>query len=362
MALTYLDAAPAQRALLDALPFDGNHLVGGTPGSGKSILAAQRAVMLALTGTRTVLLTRSNLLRQSLWPLVAELCLDSADVGVETVHGWLARWYGPDAPRTGDGWFDWPAFYERALLTEPDGPVALVVDEGQDLPPEFYRLCRMLGASTTVFADECQRLTESRSTLEEIAQGLGLCSVHELDGNHRNTRQTAELAAWFHTGSRPPELPDREGPLPRLHALPHLGAVTDLLIGLAERQHHHTIGVVVHSTRTQFDLLTRLERKAPRLKPQMYTAQGTGGRYRTLDLSRPGIVIVHRASAKGLEFDTVLVPDTEADAAADPTSADLRMTYYVLATRARHALHLVHAGDEEPPHLKPIPGHVLLRG
>ncbi|MFJ3973816.1 DNA helicase [Streptomyces sp. NPDC090021] len=362
MALTYLDATPAQRALLDGLSFDGNHLVNGTPGSGKSLLAAQWAVMLALTGTRTVLLTRSNLLRQSLWPLVSDLCLDSADVGVETVHGWLARWYGPDAPRTDDGWFDWTAFYERAVLIEADGPIALVVDEGQDLPPEFYRLCRMIGAPTTVFADECQRLTESRSTLEEIVQGLGRCSLHDLDSNHRNTRQTAELAAWFHTGRQPPALPGRDGPLPRLHALPHQGAVADLLIGLAERQPRHTIGVVVHSTRTQLDLLTRLERKAPRLRPQMYTAQATGGRYRTLDLTRPGIAIVHRASAKGLEFDTVVVPDTETDGAMDPTSAELRMTYYVLATRARHALHFVHAGDQEPAHLKAIPRHALVRG
>ncbi|MEU5146766.1 DNA helicase [Streptomyces yangpuensis] len=362
MTLTYLDLTPTQRALLDGLPFDGNHVIDGPPGSGKSVLAAQRAVMLALTGTPAVLLTRSNLLRQSLAPMVSTLCSSSATVTVATAHSWLARWYGPDAPRLDDGWYDWPAFYERAAVAEPGDPLTLVVDEGQDLPPTFYRLCRILGARTTVFADECQRLTESNSTLSEIARGMGGCSPCALDANHRNTRQTAELGAWFHTGPRPPALPERDGPVPRLHSLAHQGAVADLLIGLAERRPGRSIGVVVHSTQAQFELLTRLERRAPQLRPQMYTAQATAGRYRTLDLSRPGIVIVHRASAKGLQFDTVVVPDTQTDAGTDPTSAELRMAYYVLSTRARHDLHFGHAGEREPGHLREIPHAVLARG
>lgn len=56
-------------------------------------------------------------------------------------------------------------------------------------------------------------------------------------------------------------------------------------------------------------LIRSLERRAPRLKPQLYTsrARAEQSRYRTLDLGRPGIVLVHRASAKGLGFDTVVI-------------------------------------------------------
>ncbi|MFF0450628.1 DNA helicase [Streptomyces sp. NPDC004609] len=362
MTLTYLDLTPAQRNLLDALPFTGNHLVDGPPGSGKSLLAAQRALMTALTGTPTVLLTRSNLLRQSLAPLVEALGSEDAGVTVATAHSWLAGWYGEGAPRADDGWYDWPAFYERAALGESPGGLSLVVDEGQDLPPAFYRLCRLLGVGVTVFADECQRLTDTQSTLAEIERGLGVCARHGLGGNHRNTRQIAELAAHFHTGAAPPALPERIGPRPRLHRLAGPEAVTELLVSLVRERPGHSVGVVVNSTRTQFELITRLERRAPELKPQMYTAQATHGRYRTLDLSRPGPVVVHRASAKGLGFDTVVVPDTETDAAADPTSAGLRMAYYVLATRARRELHLGFAGADEPVVLADIARDVLVRG
>ncbi|MFF3323660.1 DNA helicase [Streptomyces sp. NPDC002889] len=366
MTLTYLDLTRSQRASLDDLPFDGNHVVSGPPGSGKSVLAAQRAVMLALTGVPTVLLTRSNLLRQSLTPLVSALGPRASGVVVATAHSWLARWYreraGVDAPGTDDGWYDWSAFLEQVALTEPTPGLSLVIDEGQDLPSQFYRFCRVLGARITVYADECQRLTDAHSTLAEIGHALGGCRSRQIATNHRNSRQIAELAAHFHVGAVSPPLPERNGPPPRLHSLSRPSTLVELLVGMAELHPRRSIGVILDSLRSQQDLLTGLEKRSRRLKPQMYTSKATGGRYRTLDLNRPGIVIVNRASAKGLGFDTVVVPDTHADAGTDPTSASLRMEYYVLATRARFELHLGYAGESEPPVIAQIPGHVLARG
>ncbi|WP_329139862.1 AAA family ATPase [Streptomyces sp. NBC_00670] len=359
MTLTYLDLTPDQRGCLDGLPFDGNHLISGPPGTGKSLLAVQRAVLLALTGTPVVLLTYSNLLRQSLAEAVHALGPGDRSVRVMTAHAWLAEWYGPGAPRSGD-WYDWPALWDRAADTGPVPGLTLVVDEGQDLPPEFYTLCRMLGARTTVCADQYQRLTDTNSTVEEISGRLGHCARHELADNHRNTAQIAALAAHFHTGTTPPVLPDRQGPPPRLHRFHERGAA-DLLILLAERHPRRSIGVITNSKHTQFSLLYSLSRRAPRLKPQLYTSDARGGQYRNLDLGRPGIVLVHRRSAKGLGFDTVVVPDTHSDAAEDPTSATLRMAYYVLATRAHRELHLGYEGDHEPPVLARVPRGDLLR-
>ncbi|SEC02378.1 hypothetical protein SAMN05216483_0899 [Streptomyces sp. 2131.1] len=366
MTLTYLHLTHDQQTSLDALPFDGNHVVSGPPGSGKSVLAAQRSVMLALTGGPTILLTRSNLLRQSITPLVAALGPRQDAVVVATAHSWLSQWYreqtGIAPTRTDAGWFEWTEFFQQAAVHETAPGFSLVIDEGQDLPPDFYRFCRVLRGRTTVYADECQRLTRTQSTLGEISASLGAGPSHEIAGNHRNTRQVAELAAHFHTGTVAPPLPSREGPLPQVHALSNPGARTDLLLGLAERHPRRSIGVVMASTRDQFDLLTRLERRAPRLKPQMYTSEAASGRYRSLDLGRPGIIIVNRASAKGLSFDTVFVPDTHADSGTDPTSASLRMAYYVLATRARDELHFAYEGSEEPPLIARVSRKVLVRG
>ncbi|WP_408993452.1 hypothetical protein [Streptomyces sp. 1268] len=60
----------------------------------------------------------------------------------------------------------------------------------------------------------------------------------------------------------------------------------------------------------------------------------------------------HRASVKGLDFDTVVIADTESDSGSDPTSASLRMAYDVMITRARQRLVLGWQGSRLPTHLE----------
>ncbi|WP_330460411.1 ATP-binding domain-containing protein [Streptomyces sp. NBC_00820] len=354
------DLTPAQRDCLDALPLEGNHVVSGRPGSGKSLLAAHRAVHLALTGRPTLLLSRSNLLRQLLRDTLHPLAIPGAPVEAATVHGWIQRRFGGDAPRTEDGWFDWTALTHQAAATLGHDDAAtphLVVDEGQDLPPGFYRLARIAAASVTVFADECQRLTETNSTLTEITDALGRSTGRaDLAGNHRNTREVASLAEHFRTGGRLAQMPFRSGSLPLIRHYSGTKDLVDDIVAMAARQPRHRIGVIVNSLRTGADLMSRLERAGLAQEPQLYSSAAASGRYRDLDLTRPGVVIVHRASAKGLDFDTVVIADTETDADKDPTSADLRMAYYVMITRARERLILGWQGSRLPRHLEGLHG------
>ncbi|MFE3180119.1 AAA family ATPase [Streptomyces violascens] len=356
MTLTYLDLSEEQQDLLRDLPFEGHHLVTGPPGSGKSVLAAQRAGLLALTGVRVHLLTRSNLLRQTL--------AAHGDVEISTVHAWVHAWHrartGEGAPQAAEDWFDWSELFALAAVEEPAEPFAVVVDEGQDLPRSFYRLCRLLGVPVTVFADECQRITDTQSTLDEISTALRDCARHELTTGHRTTRPVAALAARFHTGATPPPPPSRTGPVPRLWRYADQRALVAQLVAHAEQHPQRTIGVVLRTTRQQLALHEHLERAAPRLRSQVYVGAAAEGRHRTLDLSRPGIRVISRASAKGLEFDSVFVPDVHTDS-GDPGAAALRMTYYVLLTRAREEVHLGYEGDREPPPVAGIPADLLVR-
>ncbi|MFD1832542.1 hypothetical protein ACFSJS_23270 [Streptomyces desertarenae] len=365
------DLTPAQRDCLDALPLTGNHVVDGPPGSGKSLLAAHRAVHLSLTGHPTLLLSRSNLLRQLLHGTLQGLTVPGAPVEVATVHGWVLRHFGRDAPRTEDGWFDWTALTHRAAAAlgtdgekDADGAATphLVVDEGQDLPPGFYRLARLAAASVTVFADECQRLTETNSTLAEITAALGRAATRTgITGNHRNTREIAALAEHFRTGGLRPVPPTRSGPLPVIRHYSGERDIADDIAAMAARNPQHRIGVIVSSLRTAAGLMRRLERAGLAYEPRLYSSAAPSGRYRDIDLARPGIVLVHRASAKGLDFDTVVIPDTETDTAADPTSASLRTAYYVMITRAREQLVLGWQGSRLPRHLEGLQERVQTR-
>ncbi len=361
----YPDLHPEQRKLLDAMPFDGSHLVSGPPGSGKSIVAVHRAALLELTGAKVTLVSRSNLLRQQHAEAASVLC---PDVRVATFHSLLGDWYrralGERLPTTApdgtSGWeIDWPELYARTLAVGTLPPLgALVVDEGQDLPPEFYRLCRIADARLTVLADEHQVLTDTHSTLAEISGALGDCSPWELHTNHRNTRQLASLAAHFHGGPFPPRLPEAGGPSATVTRYP---ADSDLLREV--RQHlearpRDAVGVVLRSSLRQRRLLGVFQ--AAGLPVQAYFGDAPRGRYRDLDWSRSGVYLVTRASVKGLTFDALFVPDTHLDS-GDPGDPGLRMMYYVLATRPRRHLRFGYEGDREPPLLAGVPRELLRR-
>ncbi|KRV50218.1 hypothetical protein AQ490_13940 [Wenjunlia vitaminophila] len=356
------DLTAAQRDCLDALPLTGNHVVSGPPGSGKSLLAAHRAVHLALTGHPTLLLSRSNLLRQLLHDTLQGLTVPGAPVEAATVHGWVLRHFGYGAPRTQDGWFDWTTLTHQAAATVGENEATaphLVVDEGQDLSPGFYRLVRLVAASVTVFADECQRLTETNSTLTEITEALGRSTGRvEIAGNHRNTREIASLAEHFRTGGGNPDIPVRCGQLPAVRHYSGTRHLADDIATMAARHPADRVGVIVKSLRTAAELMRRLERAGLAHEPQLYNSTATAGRYRDLDLDRPGVVVVHRASAKGLDFDTVVIADAESDSGTDPTAAALRMAYYVMITRARQRLVLGWQGTRLPRHLEGLRGWV----
>lgn len=91
----------------------------------------------------------------------------------------------------------------------------------------------------------------------------------------------------------------------------------------------------------------------------MYSSAAAAGRYRDLDLVRSGVVLVHRESVKGLDSDAVFISDAESDAAGAPTAAALRMTYYVMITRAREEAVLGWRGHRPPRHLEQLGVRVI---
>jgi superfamily I DNA/RNA helicase len=360
--LTFLDLAPAQQDLLESLAPDSNHLVSGQPGTGKSVLAMHRAALLDLMGHSTVLLARSNLLRQQ---LAADAVAVGSSVPVLTFHRWVINWYqratGTAPGRTEDGLFDWLELMSAAMSVGLGQLEQLVVDEGQDLPQQFYQLCRVLGIRMTVFADEQQRITDTQSTLAEIEKAMGSTTRHEITVNQRNSRPVAVLAEHFHVDGDPPLLPDRDGPVPQL--LRHTGGSQRLaswLSAYATANPLCSIGVILRHTRAQTELFAEVSRPPHGQQAQMYIGNAPEGRYRTLTPRKAGISIINRASVKGLEFDTVIIPDTHIDS-GDPTAAELRMRYYVMTTRARQELYFCYSGDREPPILADVPARTLRR-
>ncbi|MBU3865640.1 DNA helicase [Streptomyces sp. 4503] len=357
-----LDLETEQHAVVD-LPFHGSHVITGAPGSGKTVMAVYRAWALATAGRDVTLLTRSQPLRQYLAQMAPDL---TEALRVTTYHSWVRGfWRGrfeTDPPQADDeGWcYDWTDMQRDCVLEGVRPTAHLVIDEGQNLPVGFYRLCRVLGVGVTVFADENQRIGDEESSVSEICRYLGVqADPLALRENRRNSREIAMLASEFRTKNREETLvPTRAGRIPTILKVPSLGY---LLTGISRYFSAHperSIGIVCRSTRLVRDVQSQLARLGLAKHTQAYVY---GDPHRnTVDFTSQPIRIVSTATMKGLEFDSVFVPDLDAYT-EDPTSVEARLRLLVLCTRAREDLHFAHRGPHEPAILSNIPESLLAR-
>ncbi|MFF9900332.1 AAA family ATPase [Streptomyces longispororuber] len=360
---TLLELTPEQEAVV-ILPFDGRYLVTGPAGSGKSVTAAYRAWALATAGRRTVLVTRSNLLTRR----TAHIAQRIADgVRVITFHRWLRDFWNDnfacDPPCDGDDeWdYDWDAMLGECLNSPPARRDALVVDEGQQLPQGFYRLSRLVTDRITVFADEYMGIDGAGTALETIGSTLkAVDGMHTLTTNLRSTREVAELADTFCVGPAtiPQSPPRRTGEQPVLLHCSRADGFLNQLSQFIAAHRDYSVGIVCRSTRLVRDIHRQL---AERGHDDCVDSYISGDIHRSaVDFSSHRVHVIHAASMKGMEFDALFVPDLDAYA-EDPTGAIARRRFYVLCTRARQVLYLVHHGRRVPDIVADVPGHLLER-
>ncbi|KOG64248.1 hypothetical protein ADK76_09785 [Streptomyces griseoflavus] len=357
-----LDLVTEQQAVID-LPFDGNHIVTGEPGSGKTVMAVYRAWMLATAGRDVTLFTRANLLHQYVGQMAPEL---TETLGITTYHRWVGEFwrarFRTDPPLTDtDGWsYDWVEMQRDCIRHQVESTAHLVIDEGQNLPLGFYHLCRILGVRVTVCADANQLIGDEESTVEEIRRILAVrTDPVVLQENHRNSREIAMLATEFHERKRgDTPLPASAGRKPVVLAV---SSPESLVVGISRYFSAHrdrSIGIICRSTRTLLDIKSEIARIGLSEYAQAYIHND---RHRNVfDFSRRPIRIVTTASMKGLEFDSVFVPDLDAYT-EDPTSVSARLRFFVLCTRAREDLHFAHLGTQEPAILSNVPDRLLTR-
>lgn len=359
MRLPAFEDLSKEQDLIYNLELDGNYLVSGPPGTGKSVMALYRAQVLTFDDREPDVLMYSNVLRQYTASAAAEVGIEGR---VSTFHSWFnAFWrqhYGRQPPTHSDDRysFDWDEVPAQFLKKTPImGSLRdLLVDEGQDLPLGFFRMTRFLAKNITVFADENQQLFEHNTTLKEIATAIAAGERLELKRNYRNSAEIAAVARAYYEGTPTgvPDPPTRHGDKPTLRRYEETEDFVDFVVRYTSGRTNLNIGIACPDTQMQKRLLRFLEAKNPAIPVQAYIS--TDRSRKVLDFEKPAITLVHYRSLKGLEFDTLFVPELQR-APVDATSASLRMMFYVVMSRARDELHLSWSGASEVP---PIVAHL----
>ncbi|MBL8298224.1 MAG: NERD domain-containing protein [Rhodanobacteraceae bacterium] len=310
-----------QQDIFDRLKGMRELLVLGGPGTGKTLLALERARLLAKQGAKVRLVCYNELLGRMLRSATTGETL----VDCVTFHGLCVREataVGMKMPATPDvAWWDEEAprrLVEAIKLRDPQID-ALIVDEGQDFAPSWFAALRsdLVDESSPfyVFADDRQELQR-----RNWREGCVIEASYTLTENCRNTLPIAtHVNALF---GEPPPVRGAAGIEPRIRQLADdadvAGEVLDLAQNLMQIHGLSPSDVVILADDTT------LVRKLRRLSVDQYPI---------VDYGEQGVVAVTVARFKGLESPAVVLVLTDADGrTADPTT-----TAYVGLSRARSA-------------------------
>jgi hypothetical protein len=214
----------------------------------------------------------------------------------------------------------------------------VVVDEAQDLTPMQWRTVARRGpyASWTVVGDLAQRSRVAEpATWEDVAELIGRrqVTITALRVNYRTPVEIgrvarAVLAATGHDPAAAPEAVRASGDAPRLHRDPELLAATVAVVADLVADRDGTVAVLAPGPRVDG------------LAAGLDTAADLD------DVARGRVRVLDPRTAKGLEFDDVVVVAPDEIVAASSVGGH---QLYVAVTRATRRLHVVAAPDARFP-------------
>jgi DNA helicase-2/ATP-dependent DNA helicase PcrA len=337
-----------------ALPRDGQHLIIGGPGTGKSVLALLRSRRHHEDDDSYVFLIYNHLLNQASQQLFGK------ELASQPWMSWFMRMFkqatGEPFPTlaaaSGSTWKenDWEGAFQivsnLSELPKNDFP-RLVIDEGQDMPPQFYQILVNLGYENFfVVADQNQQIERDKnSTRQEIQDVLGIDvnDVIELKDNYRNSYAIARLAREFYTGD--PASPPPKLPAPSLSASirPMLvdykpeafSQVVDRILKIADNDSSKLIGIITPNNYVReryYEALISSDVQLDNPRPEIYTFKS--GDKHSMVFGESGIMVINAQSCKGLEFDTVFLADINKQVCNIRNRDVVKRLYYVMVARA----------------------------
>lgn len=354
-----------------ALPKKGQHLIIGGPGTGKSVLALLRSRRHHDDKDDYVFLVYNHLLhRASRHLFVSNLISKTWE---SWFSGMFSEWAKQPLPRVpakpGKTYqdIDWEQALQVITKTEvikrSDKLPFLIIDEGQDMPPEFYQALVNLGFENFyVVADQNQQIVSgensSRRDIENLL-AIATADVVELTENYRNSYPTARLAREFYTGdpaSPPPTLPSVQQTAKRPLLVEYgnscqanFTAIISAILKTADRDPGKLLGVIAPNNNIRKRYLQELSTGNLKLDhgmPQIQTYE-SGADASKLKFDEGGIMLINAQSCKGLEFDTVFLADIDQHYCAPHIYDEKKRLFYVMVARARENIIMLKNADNK---------------
>lgn len=328
------------------LPHDGQFLVVGGPGTGKSVVALLRMLKFQQKDDY-IFLTFNHVLNSATTQWV------NGSLKSDTLNSWfysmqynLTKNYMPEIESHRP---DYDLVIETFdALDLPLKSEHLIIDEGQDMPRQFYESLMCLGYKNFfIVADQNQQITEDNSSRQELTDTLDLDvdEVIELTENYRNTSPIALLSQSFYTdiSSPPPVIPDRPSiNTPVLFEYKLVKNCVEMILREADKDDSKLIGLIVANDIKREDYVKQLNKidiNRDNDKPAVSTYANISKQSVNINFSYGGIVVLNSKSVKGIEFDVVYIV-VDGFKVYNNDINTIKKQFYVMTSRAKDKLFL----------------------
>lgn len=322
------------------LPENGQFLIAGGPGTGKSVVALLRAIKFS-GNDDYMFLTFNNVLN------VATKQMLDIKLEANTLLRFFNSKYTDVFKERPDKNYshNYQIILKQCEQLECK-PVTqhLIIDEGQDMSTGYYEVLQYFGYENFfIVADQNQQITDENSSRQELTDLLALSvdNVIELTQNYRNSYPIALMAQWFFTDPASPK-PDLPPPskaglgTPILYKYKQFNKCIKFILREADRDPSNLIGVVVGTNEILTECKKRLTDTDVELdneKPVIQSYSSKEQQDVDIDFGEGGIVILNDKSIKGLEFDVVFVMLNGFNLYNNDLDS-MRKRFYVMSSRA----------------------------
>ncbi len=338
-------------------PVTPHRFIMGAPGSGKSLVLVHRAASLRnrckTVPSRYRILVFTNVLKDYIRTACLQLgiedeCISTFDHWCREYHEehigqtrWDSKSSRPDYSATRRAVLEHARGRERKLLD------FVLVDEGQDLDASAFETLTAVADHVTVCADYKQQIYDGGATEPDIAARLGLRGANiNLLSAFRCSPALVPLAAEFVDDAEERRMfveqsrtwsGSTERPL--LYLAPDFDAERERLVEMVRERMIATERIVILlPLRRQVAGFARALTEFG-IKAESQTANQRNS-LRKIDFNSPNPKVMTYHSAKGLTFDSVLMPRLVEDSFANASSANLKRLMFVGLTRATNWAYL----------------------
>ncbi len=225
----------------------------------------------------------------------------------------------------------------------------IIIDEGQDIEPNAYKLLSQITPRLSISADNAQKVYESGADEEAILEILPHLKKIALYKNFRNSYKIYNFGKEFvpdnprainsNLLNRFDDIENEDSALPEVYILDSLDTTVETIRKILDNFKNKTIGILCEN-------IVTVETYHKRLKKN-YQISSYTSRDKEVPTSLFNIVVTTFKSSKGMEFDIVIMPQFQ-----HATSSN-RIEFYIGATRARERLYIL-AINEIPDILEQI--------